>query len=471
MLTEKDPRLAGRVAFTHPNFVAYTFARFFIVLALEMQSVAVGWQVYEITKRPIDLGYVGLAQFLPGFVLFLFAGHAADLFDRRKLLMWCYGGYALSSALLLAVTRRAPVSVHLIYVVLVLVGSVRSFSFPVSRAILPQLVPGEHFPNAVAWNASTFQVATIAGPALGGIVYAAFRGPEAVYITSVVVAVLSVLLTLRIHPIETDEAVLADSVGDDFQAPSRGMQELFTTEDTEDHGAGTGKGRAIAGEGARATLNRNSSKATFTLRNVLAGFHFIWQKKLILGSISLDMFAVLLGGAVALLPIYARTILHTGPWGLGLLRSAPGVGAALMAIVVAHWPIRRRAGIKMLMAVAGFGVFTIIFGISRSLIVSLIALLLLGASDMVSVIIRATLVQVATRDEMRGRVNAVDMLFIGVSNELGEFESGLTAQWFGTVPAVILGGVGTLVVIAAWAWLFPELRKADQLTVAELMPE
>jgi MFS family permease len=451
MLTERDPRLAGRVAFTYPNFVAYTFARFFIVLAIEMQSVAVGWQVYEITKRPIDLGYVGLAQFLPGFVLFLFAGHAADLFDRRKLLMWCYAGYALSSALLLAVTRRAPVSVHLIYVVLVLVGSVRSFSFPVSRAILPELVPGEHFPNAVAWNASTFQVATIAGPALGGIVYAAFRGPEAVYITSVVVAVLSTLLTLRIHPLEGS-------------AERAGGRDIVNQPNASQF-------NASQPNASHPNANQPPAREPISLRTVLAGFHFIWQKKLILGSISLDMFAVLLGGAVALLPVYARTILHTGPWGLGLLRSAPGVGAALMAIVVAHWPIRRRAGIAMLTAVAGFGVFTIVFGISHNLIVSLIALLLLGASDMVSVIIRATLVQVATRDEMRGRVNAVDMLFIGVSNELGEFESGLTAQWFGTEPAVILGGVGTLVVIAAWAWLFPELRKADQLTVAELMPK
>ena len=430
MLTEKDPRLAGRVAFTHPNFVSYTLARFFIVLALEMQSVAVGWQVYEITKRPLDLGYVGLAQFLPGFVLFLFAGHAADLFDRRKLLMWCYAGYAVSSALLLAISRHTPVSVHWIYVVLALVGSVRAFSFPVSRAILPQLVPEEHFPNAVAWNASTFHVATIAGPALGGIVYAFFRGPEAVYAVSVAVAVLSLGMTFRIHPRETANATAADG-----------------------------------------GLRGANTKAPFSARNVLAGFRFIFEKRLILGSISLDMFAVLLGGAVALLPVYARTILHTGPWGLGLLRSAPGVGAAVMAIVVAHWPIRQRAGITMLTAVAGFGVCTIIFGISHSLIVSLVALMLLGASDMVSVIIRATLVQIATPDQMRGRVNAVDMLFIGVSNELGEFESGLTAQWFGTVPAVVLGGVGTLVIIAAWAWLFPELRKADKLTVAELMPE
>jgi MFS family permease len=434
MLTSsaEDPRLAGRVAFTHPNFVSYTLARFFIVVALEMQSVAVGWQVYEITKRPLDLGYVGLAQFLPGFVLFLFAGHAADLYDRRKLLMWCYGGFALCSALLLAISWRGShsvhaVSVHSIYVVLVLLGIFRCFNWPASRALLPQLVPEEHFSNAVAWNASTFQIATIAGPAIGGIAYALFRGPEGVYAIAVAVSILSTVLTLRIHPQPASpQKELADKVAD---------------------------------------------KEPVTLRTVLAGFRFIWQKKLILGSISLDMFAVLLGGAVALLPVYARTILHTGPWGLGLLRSAPGVGAALMAIVVAHRPIRRRAGLTMLLSVSAFGVLTIIFGISHSLILSLVALFLLGASDMVSVIIRATLVQVATPDEMRGRVNAVDMLFIGVSNELGEFESGVTAQWFGTVPAVVLGGVGTLLVIATWAWLFPELRKADQLTVAELVPK
>ena len=427
MLTSKDPRLAGRVAFHYPNFVNYTLARVFIVVALEMQSVAVGWQVYAITNRPLDLGYVGLAQFAPGFVLFLFAGHAADLFDRRKLLTCCYAGYGLCSALLLAISWRAPQSVHLIYVVLVFVGVSRSFSFPVSRAILPHLVPEEHFSNAVAWNASTFQIATIAGPALGGIAYALFRGPETVYALALAVSILSIILTLRIRPLPT--------------SPEKEMAERVTR------------------------------KEPVSLRTVLAGFRFIREKKLILGSISLDMFAVLLGGAVALLPVYAKNILHTGPWGLGLLRSAPGVGAALMAIVVAHRPIRRRAGPIMLFAVAAFGVFTIVFGISHNLILSFVALFLTGAADMVSVIIRATLVQVATPDEMRGRVNAVDMLFIGVSNELGEFESGLTAQWFGTVPAVVLGGVGTLLVIATWAWLFPELRKADQLTVAELMPK
>ncbi|MFY9562134.1 MAG: MFS transporter [Terriglobales bacterium] len=418
MLTPQDPRLAGRVAFAYPDFVSYTLARFFIVLSLEMLSVAVGWQVYEITKRPLDLGYVGLAQFLPGFVLFLVAGHAADLFDRRRLLMWCYGGFAISSAFLLLISWRAPKSVHLIYVVLVLLGAVRSFNWPASRAILPHLVPEEHFANAVAWNSSAFQIATIAGPSIGGVAYALFRGPKAVYAIAVVVSILALSITMRIksHP--------------------------------------------------AARPNEPVS-----LRSVLAGLRFIGEKKLILGSISLDMFAVLLGGAVALLPVYAREILRTGPWGLGLLRSAPGVGAAVMAIVVAHWPIRRRAGMTMLLCVTGFGVFTIAFGLSRSLVLSLVALFLVGASDMVSVIIRATLVQIATPDEMRGRVNAVDMLFIGVSNELGEFESGFTAQWFGTVPAVVLGGVGTLVVIGIWVWLFPELRKADQLTVAELVPQ
>ena len=417
MLTAKDPRLSGRVAFRYPNFVLYQLARFFMVLALEMQSVAVGWQVYEITKRPLDLGLVGLAQFFPGFVLFLPSGHAADRFDRRKLLMWCYGGFAVCSALLLAVSRQTP-SVNLIYAVLVLLGTVRSLNWPASRALLPQLVPEEHFPNAVAWNASTFQAATIAGPAIGGIVYALFRGPAAVYAIAIVASAVAIFLTVGIKP----------------QSVAR-------------------------------------RKEPFSLKTVFAGLRYIWRQKLILGSISLDMFAVLLGGAVALLPVYAREILKTGPWGLGLLRSAPGVGAAAMAIVVAYWPIRRRAGLTMLWCVAGFGVFTIAFGISHNIILSLIAMVLVGATDMVSVIIRATLVQLATPDEMRGRVNAVDMLFIGVSNELGEFESGVTAQWLGTVPAVVLGGAGTLLIIALWAWIFPELRQADQLTGAELMPE
>jgi len=402
---------AGRIAFAHPDFTIYQAARFFIVAALEMQSVAVGWQMYEITRRPLDLGLIGLAQFLPGMVLFLVSGHVADRFDRRKVVTLCYGGFAVSSGLLWAIAWRGSHSVRLIYAAVVLVGVVRAFNAPVSRALLPQLVPEEHFPNAVAWNASIFQAATILGPSIGGFLYALSHGPGVVYATAVV----------------TNLAALFSMRQITLRAQAR----------------------------TREPVNWNT---------VLAGFHYIWRHKLVLGSISLVMFAVLLGGAVALLPVYASEILKTGPWGLGLLRSAPGIGATAMAILVAHRPLRRRAGLTMLWCVGGFGVCTIIFGLSRSLALSLVALLLLGASDMISVIIRSILVQLATPDEMRGRVNAVDMIFIGVSNELGQFESGLTAHWFGTVPAVVLGGVGTLVVIGIWAWAFPELRNADRIT-------
>ncbi len=407
---------AGRAAFTHPGFVLFQVARFLIVSAVEMQAVAVGWQVYEITKRPLDLGYVGLAQFLPGILLFPISGHASDRFERRNVLSACYGGYAVCFALLLALARGGGRSVHSIYVVLVLIGVVRSFNSTASRSILPQLVPEEHFPNAVAWNASIFQAATILGPSFGGILYAAFRGPSVVYVVAALTAIGATVSSFRIKP------------------------------------------------EVKVRPREAYSSKSMTMKTVFAGLHYIWRKKLILSAISLDLFAVLLGGAVALLPVYAREILHTGPWGLGLLRTAPGVGAAIMAVLLAHRPLRGRSGPMLLWSVAGFGIFTIIFGISRSLTVSLIALLLLGASDMISVIIRATLTQLATPDEMRGRVTAVDMIFIGTSNEFGQFESGVTAQWFGTVTAVVLGGIGTLVVIAVWAWLFPELRQAGELT-------
>jgi MFS family permease len=401
---------AGRAAFTHPAFVLFQVARFLIVSAVEMQAVAVGWQVYEITKRPLDLGFVGLAQFLPGILLFPISGHASDRFERRDVLSACYAGYAVCFALLLVLAQRAVHSVTAIYVVLILIGVVRSFNGTASRSILPLLVSEEHFPNAVAWNASIFQAATILGPTFGGILYAASHGPSLVYLIAMLTAIGATISTFRIRP----------------EAKARPREPM-------------------------------------TFKTVFAGLHFIWSKKLILGAISLDLFAVLLGGAVALLPVYAREILRTGPWGLGLLRTAPGVGAALMAVLLAHRPLRGRSGYALLWAVAGFGIFTIIFGLSRSLTISLIALLLLGASDMISVIIRATLTQLATPDAMRGRVTAVDMIFIGTSNEFGQFESGVTAQWFGTVPAVVLGGIGTLVVIALWAWLFPELRHAGEL--------
>lgn len=410
MPASSDPR-AGRVAFTHPDFVLFQIARFLIVAAVEMQAVAVGWQVYDITHRALDLGLVGLAQFLPGILLFLLSGHTSDRFERRKVLGVCYAGYALCSGLLLFLARSGVHTARPIYAVLVLVGIVRSFNGTASRAILPQLVPEEHFPNAVAWNATTFQAATILGPSLGGILYAAFQGPSAVYGAATLTAIGALVSTFRIK-----------------------------------------------------TRPQTRRREPMTLKTVFAGLHFIWREKLILGAISLDLFAVLLGGAVALLPVYAREILHTGPWGLGLLRTAPGVGAALMAVTLAHRPLRARAGVALLGSVAGFGFFTIVFGVSRSLVLSLVALVLLGAADMISVIIRATLVQLRTPDEMRGRVTAVDMVFIGTSNEFGQFESGVTAQWFGTVPAVVLGGVGTLIVIALWAWMFPELRRTGPLS-------
>ncbi|MFZ1133913.1 MAG: MFS transporter [Candidatus Korobacteraceae bacterium] len=410
MANQTSPRRQSLAAFAYPDFALYQLARLFTVVATEMQSVAVGWQVYEITKRPLDLGYVGLAQFLPTILLFLVAGHAADRFNRRNIVTLCYAGLALSSALLLLLTLRGSHSVHAIYGVLVLVGVVRSFNGAAGQSMVPQLVPERDFPNAVAWAQTVFNAATIIGPALGGLIYALFRGPTAVYASSMVAGVISVIAASRIR------------------------------------------------------LNpAKRAREPVSLSTLLAGLRFIWEKKLVLGTISLDLFAVLLGGAVALLPVYAREILHTGPWGLGILRSAPAIGAAAMAVMMAHRPLQRHAGVTMLWCVAGFGVFTIVFGLSRNLVLSLMALLLVGASDMVSVIIRGTLVQLSTPDAMRGRVSAVNSLFIGTSNEFGQFESGLTAHWFGTVPAVVIGGVGTLVVIALWAWLFPELRGADRL--------
>ncbi|HEV2205828.1 MAG TPA: MFS transporter [Candidatus Acidoferrales bacterium] len=400
----------GRAVFSYPAFRNYELARFLIVVSIEMQSVAVAWQVYDITRQAFALGLTGLVQFLPGVLLFLVAGHAADVIHRRRLLTACYAGFALCSAMLLGLSIHGAPRVLFIYVVMTGVGVVRSFSGPVTRAILPQLVPMEIFPSAVAWHSSVYQTASILGPAVGGLIYAAYRGPEAVYVTAFAAAIVAGVVTLRIKAAE-----------------------------------------------------RAASREPVSWHTVFAGLRYIWREKVILGSISLDLVAVLLGGAVALLPIYAREILHTGPWGLGILRSAPGVGAAMMAIFLGYRPLRRRAGAAMLWCVAGFGAATIIFGLSRSLEVSVLSLVMVGATDMVSVVIRGTLVQVNTPDEMRGRVNAVDMVFIGASNELGEFESGLTAQWFGAVPAVIIGGIGAIAATALWAWWFPALRTADKL--------
>jgi MFS family permease len=409
MAASENSSAPGRIAFTYPSFVLFQLARFFIVLSGEMQSVAVGWEVYEITQRPLALGFVGLVQFLPGIVLFLVAGHAADRYERRKLIVLCYFGSAACSGALLFLTLRGVRSPYPIYGVLLFVGVARSFSGPATRALLPQLVPAKDFQNAVAWNSVFFQGTVILSPSVGGIVYAVTHGPAAVYALSFFAAIAAALSTLKVE---------AQSV-----------------------------------ERTPEPLNWETT---------LAGLHYIWREKRILGSISLDLFAVLLGGAVALLPVYAKEILLTGPWGLGLLRSAPAVGAGVMAMVLAHKPLGRHAGSRMLWCVAGFGLATIFFGISRNLFVSLLALFFVGATDMVSIIVRQLLIQLGTPDEMRGRVSAVDSVFIGASNELGQFESGLTAHWFGSVPAVVLGGVGAILVTGLWAWWFPELRKAQE---------
>jgi MFS family permease len=402
---------AGRVAFTYPDFSLYQLARFLVVAGLEMQSVAVGWQIYEITKRPLDLGLVGLAQFSPGILLFLATGHAADTFNRRKLLMGCYLGFGVCSALLLFYALSGWRTALPMYGVVVLLGVVRAFNNPASRSLLPQIVSEEHLQNAVAWNSSVNQGGTILGPSLGGLIYAVARGPAAVYTTSMLAAAGAAFLMSQVK-----------------------------------------------------LRSRARPREPLSLKSVLAGLRYIGQKKIILGSISLDLFAVLLGGAVALLPVFASEILRTGPWGLGLLRASPAIGAGSMALLLAHRPFRSRAGLTMLWCVGGFGAFTILFGISRSLVLSMVALILVGSMDMVSVVVRSTLVQLATPDEMRGRVSAVEMIFIGASNEIGQFESGITAQWFGAVPAVILGGVGTLLVTALWAWNFPELRRVEKLS-------
>jgi len=402
---------AGRVAFTYPDFSLYQLARFLIVAGLEMQSVAVGWQIYEITKRPLDLGLVGLAQFSPGILLFLVTGHAADTFNRRKLLMTCYAGFGVCSALLLFYALSGLRTVLPMYAIVVLLGVVRSFNNPASRSLLPQIIPEKHLQNAIAWNSSVNQGGTILGPSLGGLIYAVAKGPAAVYTTSMLAAAGAVFLMTQIK----------------LHIKARPREPL-------------------------------------SLKSVLAGLRYIGEKKIILGSISLDLFAVLLGGAVALLPVFASEVLRTGPWGLGLLRASPAIGAGSMALLLAHRPFRSRAGLTMLWCVGGFGAFTVLFGISRSLVLSMVALILVGSMDMVSVVVRSTLVQLATPDEMRGRVSAVEMIFIGASNEIGQFESGLTAQWFGAVPAVIMGGVGTLLITALWAWNFPELRRVEKLS-------
>ncbi|QSQ15639.1 MFS transporter [Myxococcus landrumensis] len=405
--------------FRHRDFRTYQIARLCAVLAMQIESVAIGWQVYDMTGSALALGYTGLAQFVPFLTFCLLGGQAADRFDRRSILAICQGVMLLCSLALLSFSLGHITDVRFVYGVLILFGTARAFYAPAGSALTPHLVPKNELTRAVAVNSTTWQVATIAGPAVGGVLYG-WAGPTGAYLGSAALCALTVvwILSLKVRT-----------------------------------------GRA--------------SSQPLSFGTLVAGLGFVRRQRMLLGSITLDLFAVLLGGAVALLPIYAKDVLHTGPWGLGLLRCAPAAGAALTAVAFAMKPLGGKAGWKMFAAVAIFGAATLVFGVSRSLPLSLLALAVAGAADMVSVVVRHTLELMATPDEMRGRVGAVNMMCIGASNELGEFRAGWLAEHVGAVPAVVAGAVGTLVVVVLWSWGFPELRKVDrlELTTAEPSPK
>lgn len=376
--------------------------------ATQIISVAVGWQVYDLTRNPFDLGIVGLVQFLPALLLVLVTGAVADRHNRRAIVSLCCGLEALVCGGLLIFTLYGGREVWMIFALLAMFGVARAFMGPASQSLLPNLVPQSDLGNAIAWNSSSWQIATITGPVAGGLLYGVHE--YAAYGTALILLAGGALLYGMIpKPVQR------------ISEQAKSLEVLF------------------------------------------AGFRYVWSEKIVLGAISLDLFAVLLGGAMALLPVYARDILDAGPWGLGLLRAAPGVGALLVAGWLARNTIRDHAGLIMFIFVAGFGIFTSIFGASTLIWLSVIALALAGACDMISVYVRETLIQLWTPDEVRGRVNAVNMVFIGASNELGEFRAGISAALIGAVPAVVIGGVGTIAVALLWAVWFPELRKVRRL--------
>ncbi|MQQ99868.1 MFS transporter [Glaciimonas soli] len=399
----------------HRPFLLFWNARVASTIASQMQIVAVGWQVYQLTGSALDLGMVGLVQFIPSLFLALLVGHVADRFDRRKIARICLFIEGLAAAVMAVGSMQGWLTKEAIFAVVFILGASRAFEKPTLQALVPGLVPAHLLSRAVAWAASATQTAVIIGPALGGFIYVA--GAATVYTCS---SVLFLLSSLLISLIRIESAL-----------PKR---------------------------------------EPATLQSVFAGIAFIKSRPAILGAISLDLFAVLLGGATALLPIFAHDILSAGPLGLGLLRSAPAVGALSVAIYLAHYPLKRRVGRSMFIAIAVFGLATIVFALSHSFILSLAALVVLGASDMISVVVRSTFVQLETPDAMRGRVSAVNSIFIGTSNQLGEFESGVTASWFGAIPAVVIGGIGTITVVVLWIRLFPELFKVDSLTNTQQTP-
>ena len=385
----------------------FWLARLAGVLANQMLMVALAWHMYDITSSAWDLGLVGLFQFVPALIMTLPAGHLADRLHRGRIFATCMLAQALVASLLVLATPGGFVTRELIFVLSVVLGVTRAFQMPAQQALTPLLVPQQLLQSAIAMSSSGMQVAIICGPALGGLLYV--MGATVVYATSGALLLLAAALTLLVR----------------YQHQASGLAASWST--------------------------------------VLAGFKFVWRRKVLLGATSLDLFAVLLGGATALLPIYARDILHTGPVGLGLLRAAPAVGALAMSLCLMRFPLRQRVGHRLLAAVAVFGLATVLFGLSTHFAVALLALAVTGAADNISVVIRLTLVQLETPDEMRGRVSAVNSIFIGASNQLGEFESGATAALWGPVGSVVAGGIGTLLVAAAWLRLFPSLARRDRL--------
>lgn len=392
-----------------------------------MQTVAVGWEIYERTGSAFALGSTGLAQVLPGLLLAPFAGVIVDKLPRRRVLMTAQLVIACAAIGLWLVTSSGTDGIGAIYACLLLAGAARAFQAPARTALLPQVVPRERFPNAVTWASGGFQLASVVGPALGGVALAAWGRAAPVFLVNACAAIMFLALVklIRIRHVDAPEAETAETVDASVPVAARTWRTRLDT--------------------------------------LVAGFRFVWRTPVLLAAISLDMFAVLLGGATALMPIYARDILQVGASGLGWLRAAPAFGAILMTIMLAHLPPLRRAGRTLLFAVAGFGAATVVFGVSRSYPLSLLMLFSLGALDQISVVVRSTLVQLSTPDEMRGRVSAVNGMFVGASNELGAFESGAAATLLGPVAAVVSGGVGTILVVLATARLSPALRRYGAL--------
>ena len=419
---DRQRRLTATVAWQHRDFRFYSVARFLGVMGGEAQAVGVAWQVYQLTHSALALGYTGLALFLPGLFFTLPAGHVADIYDRRSVILVCYVLQLAATLTLFSLTLHGIHNIWVVYGILFVIGLGRCFSGPAAQSLVPTLVPKEHFVNAVTWGASTYQSANAFGPMIGGLLFtitltgrlAMFNGAPLVYLFTALCITFFIVFVSILHP------------------------------------------RAAA------------EKKGFTLDIMLAGLRYVLSTRLLLGSISLDLFAVLLGGAVSLLPIFAADVLHRGAHALGLLRAMPSIGALLISLTLSIVPIKRDAGKIMLACVTGFGVATVAFGLSHTLWISCLALFVTGATDMVSVVVRSSILQLATPPEMRGRVSSINWLFIGASNEFGEYESGLTAHWFGAVRAVVLGGLGTLMVTGLWTAFFPALRRADRLTAEDL---